>query len=174
MQKIKDRIILGAISGMIAGAIGGGLNAIWYRAGLTDLRFNQPAASLFLTHKEAKKNTLGGKAIAFLANNTMLGTSGIIVVYLLTFTGRDYAIIKGIGVSMMQWIGVWGFFSKLRITVKSYKPLTHLIGCADHMVYGAIMGFLVSRLGDDSLFPDYQHQNDSEMPPSTLKLKPGE
>ena len=162
MRKIKDRVILGAISGIIAGGIGKGLSAIWYKAGWSEMRFNQPAASLFLTHKEAKKNTLAGKTIASLVNNTMLGTSGVIVAYMLSFTGRDYAIIKGAGVGMIQWIGIWGVFSKLRVTIKSYKPLTHLLRGLDHMIYGAIMGFLVSKLGDESLFPDHQQRTNKK------------
>lgn len=64
----------------------------------------------------------------------------------------------------MQWIGMWGMFSKLGLTVKSNKPLTHILGCIDHAVFGAAAGLLASKLGDDSLFPDSQVKKGEKLP----------
>ncbi|HWI55273.1 MAG TPA: hypothetical protein VNT57_06250 [Desulfobacteria bacterium] len=164
MKKIKDRIILGALSGLIAGAIGRAINAVEYKAGLTDLRFNHHGASLFLPHKEAKANTIEGKIISSVVNNTMTSATGAMITYMLSITGRDYAMFKGAGVGIMQWIGIWGIFSKLRLTVKSNKPLTHILGCIDHVVFGATIGLLVSKLGDDNLFPDTQIKKGKKLP----------
>lgn len=102
------RIILGAVCGLIAGAIGRATNAIEYKAGLTDMRFNLPGASLFLPKKEAKANTIEGKIIASLVNNTTVGATGTMITYLLSATGRDKAMIKGAGFGAMQWVSISG------------------------------------------------------------------
>lgn len=171
MQKIKDRVILGALSGIIASAISKVMNAIEYEIGLTDLRFNQHGASLFLSNEEAKANTIEGKILASAVNNTMTGVTGTFMTYMLCITGRDYAAIKGAGVGIMQWIGMWGMLSKLGITIKSNKPLTHLLGLVDHIVFGASLGYLVSKLGDDSLFPE-KKESRKEQVPLTAAMKP--
>lgn len=164
MKKIKDRIILGAVCGLIAGAIGRAVNAIEYRAGLTDIRFNQVGSGLFLPKKEAKANTVEGKIIASLVNNTMVATSGTLVTYLLSVSGRDKAILKGAGVGTFQWIAIFGLMSRLGLTVKSNRPLTNILSYFDHLIYGATLGILVSRLGDNSLFPDKEAKKGEKLP----------
>ena len=101
MKKIKDRIALGVVSSIIAGEVAKFSMYLQYEAGWLSLRFNQPAASLFLPHKEAKANTVEGKIIASVANQTMGGAIGTFVTYLFSFSGRDYAVMKGAGVSLM-------------------------------------------------------------------------
>lgn len=169
MRKIRDRIILGAVCGLIASVAAKVPNAIEYKAGLTDMRFNQPAASLFLSNREAKSNSIESKVIASLVNNTMVSATGTLVTYMLSITGRDKAMLKGAGVGIMQWIGIWGLLSKLGLTVKSSKPLTHMLSFVDHAAFGASMGLLASKLGDDSLFPDKQVTSDEKLPLTALK-----
>lgn len=48
MFKIKDRIIHGMISGIIAGTPDTIINALEHRAGLTDLTYSQMGANVFL------------------------------------------------------------------------------------------------------------------------------
>ena len=164
MKKIRDRIILGTVCGLIASVAAKVPNAIEYKAGLTDMRFNQPAASLFLSNREAKSNSTESKIIAALVNNTMVSATGTLVTYMLSITGRDKAMLKGAGVGIMQWIGIWGLLSKLGLTVKSSKPLTHMLSFVDHAAFGASMGLLAAKLGDDSLFPDKEVTNNEKLP----------
>lgn len=164
MRKIKDRVVLGAVCGMIAGAIGRLSNAIAYKAGITDIRFNQLGAGLFLPKKEAKANTIEGKIIASLVNNSMVATSGVVVTYLLSITGRDKAMLKGTGIGTFQWIAIYGLMSRLGLTVKTNKPVSHMLSFMDHAIYGATMGLLVSKLGDDSLFPDKKVVKGEKLP----------
>lgn len=162
MRKIKDRLLLGVVCGLLGSGIVKIINPIEYKAGLTDLRFNQPAASLFLSKKEALSNSFENKVIALVVNNTMVSATGSMIVYLLSKTGRDYAVLKGAGVGLMQWIGIWGFLSRIGVTVKSNKALTHILSFVDHALFGAATGYLASKLGDDSLFHESLPQEKPE------------
>lgn len=164
MRKIRDRIVLGTICGIIASFAGIIPNAIEYKAGLTDMRFNQPAASLFLSKRDAKSNRMESRIIGAMVNNTMVSLTGTMVTYLLSVTGRDKAVLKGAGVGIMQWIGIWGLLSRLGVTVKSNKPLTHMLSFLDHAAFGASVGLLASKLGDDSLFPDKKPAKGEKLP----------
>ena len=54
--------------------------------------------------------------------------------------------------------------------------MDHLLGIINHSLYGALVGLLVAKLGDDSLFPDRapgtQKQQASEQVPQNLSLVP--
>ncbi len=164
MKKIKDRIILGAVCGLIAGAIGRATNAIEFKTGLTDITADQLGSGLFMPKRDAKANTIESKIIASLVNNTIVGVTGVIVTYILSVTGRDKAIIKGVGMGALQWVGIYGLMSRLGLTVKSKKPIAHILSFFDHAVFGATIGLLASKIGDDSLFPDKEVKKSEKLP----------
>ena len=69
MRKIKDRILLGIVAGILGSVPGRILNKIEFEFGLTDSRYEQMAASLFVTKKDAHKprgKVVGKIAIACL------------------------------------------------------------------------------------------------------------
>ncbi|MDT3700650.1 MAG: hypothetical protein RO469_14660 [Thermincola sp.] len=150
MKKIKDRILLGAVSGFLAGLPADFLNKIENKLGLTDRSYDEMASSLF-AHKN--KSTTG-KVLGSFANQTLNCSAGVLTAYTLSATGRDHAVLKGIGVGVLYWFALYGVTSGSGMLPKSKKPLTSLLGFVDHIVGGATIGLAVSRLGDDSLFPD--------------------
>lgn len=151
-MKIKDRIVLGAVSGLLAGVPGRLINAVEYKAGLTDLKYQQQATSLFIPKN--KSGTLHGKILASLVNNTNVSITGVIICYLLSASGRDHAIIKGAGVGAFSWVIINGVVSNLGLKNKYKKPLSPILSFFDHVILGSLTGLLVSKLGDDSLFPE--------------------
>ena len=86
MLKIKDRILHGMITGIIAGTPDAIINALEYRAGLTDLTYGQMGANVFLP--KSKINDKRAKFLGILANYTLIGASGTLFTYLLSVTGR--------------------------------------------------------------------------------------
>lgn len=161
MKKIKDRVIIGASSALLAAILGRLVNGLEYRHGLTDEQYNQTGSSLLLPKNMAKSNSLESKIIGSLVNNTMVSVSGTLISYLLSITGRDSAILKGAGFGAVEWVGIWGISARLGLKVNSKKPLTHILSFIDHVMFGANTAWLISRFGDDSLFPD-------------TKVKPGQ
>lgn len=165
MLKIKDRIILGIVSGVIASLPGRFINALEYRTGLTDIQYDQMASSLFLPKNKIK--TGEAKVTGSIINHTMVGLTGILITYLLSATGRDKAMIKGIGVTSALWITIYGLAPKFGVKVKSKKTFAPILSFIDHALLGSLCGFFSSKLGHDSLFPDTQisDQNANEKLP---------
>jgi len=151
MFKIKDRIILGAISGIVGGKAVRIMNKINYNIGVGDIRYNLMAAELFLPKKDTKKsqaNLLGG-----LVNNINSAFFGIILTYLLGVTGKDYKIIKGMGIGTLTWIMIDGLIGSQILKIKSRKPLAPTVRLLEHLFGGAFIAALITKLGDESLFP---------------------
>lgn len=152
MKKIKDRIILGLVTSALSGVPGRLINAWEYEKGYTDIKYGQMAASLFPPKNQ--KNTPEVKVIGAVTNQINTAMAAIAVTYLLSATGRDKAIVKGMGVLATTWVGIYGLTSRLGITVNNKKPLAHLLSLKDHLIFGGLCGLIASTLGDDSLFPD--------------------
>jgi len=162
MRKITDRIFLGIVCGLIAGIPGRFINAAEYKAKLTDLRYNQLASSLFIPKN--KTNTDGGKVLAAFVNNINVSSVGVLISYILSATGRDKAVIKGMGAGATFWILLNGVVANLGLKIKSQKPLSPILSLADHLIYGSLTGLLVSKLGDDRLFPDKDNKTEKKLP----------
>lgn len=86
MFKIRDRILLGIITGVICGLPGRVTNAIEYQLGLTDVKYGQMASSLFLPKN--KVNTREAKIVASVTNHINISMTGIFVTYLLSAIAR--------------------------------------------------------------------------------------
>lgn len=154
MKKIKDRIVLSLICGVIAGFPSRILNTLEYYVGLTDVKYGQTAANLFLP--EDKVNTKEAQITASLNNHVGLGILGSLIVYLLTATGRDHAALKGIGIGAVSWVAVYGLGAKFGVEVRSKKPLAPILSFIDHILFGALCGILAAKIGANFLFPDFQ------------------
>ncbi|MHB1420408.1 MAG: hypothetical protein ACYCX4_12640 [Bacillota bacterium] len=161
MIKIKDRIVVGALSGFLSIIPIKYLNAYEYRRGWTDETYMQSGSSLLLPEGKAKAKTLENKIIGSLVHNTMTAISGSFIAYMLSITGRDMAMFKGAGFSAFEYLSIWGVAARLGLKLQSKKPMTYTLSFLDHVLFGAATAKLISKLGDDSLFPD-------------LKAKPGE
>jgi len=163
MKKIKDRILLGVLTGIICGIPGRVVNDIEYHLGLTDVKYGQMASSLFLP--KGKTDTRVARIIASITNNTMISLTGIFITYLLSATGRDKAAVKGISVTSLFWIGLYGFATRLNIILKSKHPFSSILSFIDHAVFGALCGIFAAKVGDDSLFPDKQPKGNGDKLP---------
>lgn len=163
MRKIKDRIILGIVSGLIAGIPGKFINAFEHRKGLTDMRYNRISVTLFT--KSNKVNSKEAKTLAAIANNVNSGIFGVLTSYLLSFTGRDYAVIKGAGVAAFAWVIVNGLIGSQMLKQTSKNPVPPVLSFLDHLINGGLCGIIVSKLGDDSIFPDTKSlKRDEKLP----------
>ncbi len=162
MKKISDRMFLGMVAGMAAASVARLINVAEYEKGLTDVRYNQIASSIFFP--EYKLNTTQSKLLGGIINNINVGVVGTIICYVLSATGRDKATLKGMGVGAFTWIMVQGVFSKFVVGIKSRKPLAPILSLVDHLVYGAISSTIITKLGAEKLFPDNKNAPDEMLP----------
>jgi len=154
MLRIKDRIFLGILSGLIGSIPGRLLNAVEYNRGIVDAKYGQMAAGLFINKNKA--DTPAGKLLGSVANELLAASTGISVTYTLAATGRDNAVLKGMGVGSLYWFLLYGLSAKLGDTPKSKKTVSPLLSLADHLIFGTLAGVVTATIGDDSLFPDGQ------------------
>lgn len=163
MLKIKDRVILGIVSGILAGTPDTILNAIEYRMGLTDQKYARMGAKIFLPRK--KTGSFYGQATGYLANYTMIGGAGVLFTYFLAFTGKKNAFIKGIGFGAASWLAVYGLGSRLTLSVRRKKPQTPLLSFFDHLLFGGLLGIITPGLAHESVFPEGSIKKDVEPVP---------
>ena len=116
------------------------------------MRYNRISISLFT--KNNKANSKKAKTLAAIVNNVNSGTFGVFTAYLLSFTGRDYAAIKGAGVGTFGWVIINGLIGSQMLKQTSKNPVQPILSFLDHLINGGLCGILVSKLGDDSLFPE--------------------
>jgi hypothetical protein len=162
MRKIKDRILLGTITGIISTVPILIFGAFIHKYGITDVPFVYSASRIFLTKKKTK--TLAGKVISTIINFANSGFVSTVITYILSLTGKDKALIKGIGVGTMMWIGIAGLLSNLGLKIKSKKPITPLIVLGEHVFFGALCSYLITKFGDNSLFPDDNTGKQAKIP----------
>jgi hypothetical protein len=150
--KIKDRITLGVLAGVIGGIPPTLLNTWQYRRGYVDFRYATLAASLF--NPKGRKVTTGMPlVVGHIVHQMLLAVNGVATTYVLTATGRDKGMLKGAGVFLLQWLGLYGLSQKTGIT--TYRThFSDLLAFADHAIGGLCVASAVMALGDDSLFPD--------------------
>jgi len=150
MGKINDLIVLGMLSGLLAGIPGKLLNLAEYHFRLTDMTYTQHASTLFLSKDES--NRWAGKLVGSMTNTMGLFLVGITTSSLLVRTGRDFGPLKGIGVAYMYGLLLEGVFPRMGMVAKPRKPLSYPLALIDHTILGSLCGLLASKLGSDSLF----------------------
>ncbi|AET68277.1 hypothetical protein Desor_2736 [Desulfosporosinus orientis DSM 765] len=161
MAKIKDRITLGIISSLIATVPATIMDLFANKTGLSDYYYNH-ASTLFI--KRSKSNTLRGKIVSALVNNITNCTTGVATSYVLSATGRDKPILKGIGVYALSWLSLNGLLYKEVLDTKARRAHTPIFSFFIHTVAGSICGYCVSKMGDDSLFPDSKINSKTKLP----------
>lgn len=149
-MKINDKIFLGTVCGLLGAIPGRLLNKAEFALGLTDSRYEEMASSLFVKRKHLNKP--GSKNLGVIVNSLLASFVGITTTYTLSTTGRDYAFLKGIGITSFTWLGLYGFSTQARIR-KSKNPNVALLSYLDHLIFGATTAALVTKLGTDSIFP---------------------
>jgi len=58
------------------------------------------------------------------------------------------------GVGGLAWVTINGFIGSQILKRKSKNSIPPILSFLDHMINAGLCGILVSKLGDDSLFPD--------------------
>lgn len=142
---LKDRLITGAIIGILADIIKLISNYIMYLMGMTDIVFWQIAATRFLNKEDLFKPVVyfvGG--VADLTVTTILGVIFVIIIY---FFQKDYIWLKGIGFAMVIWVTLFGTLLSQEVEHKiPQEPMGIIVTIIAHIIYGLGFAFFTSRL----------------------------
>ena len=137
---IKDRIVAGALIGILADVIKLLVNYLAYLLGYTNVVFWQIVAAHFLQKGELSKPIallIGGAA-----DLTITATLGIIFLYVVEYAGKSYLWIKGLGFGLIVWVGLLGTHLgqsvQGRITQDGIAILVTLVA---HIIFGLSLAF---------------------------------
>ncbi len=143
---LKDKIMVGAIIGLLADAVKLIFNYLAYLLGFTNVVFWQITATRFL-EKEVL-HTPAAYLIGGAADVTVSAGLGVAFFLFVHYVGgRDYLWFKGIGFGMFVWVAL--FSTLLGQSVQAKLPQTAsgiLVTLGAHFVFGLGLAFFTSLL----------------------------
>lgn len=148
---INDRFILGAIAGIGGNIVKNVIMTVAKKKKWAEMDGPDRAAGLTLpAHKVAE---FRGRIIGIICDTTIASFLGVGLVYLLTITGKDKAILKGSFTGEAAWAFLFGTLGRLGVTsVTPVSSKTILSQYIAHIAFGATSTYLVIKLGDPKLF----------------------
>lgn len=151
MEKIKDRFLGGVISGLLANLAKEGIEWTAYSLGISKEIGSEKAAGFFLQANEVK--TPMGRVIGITADNGIAAFLGLVDVYLMTYSGKDHAVIKGLTIGNATWEAAYGVLSNMGVSTKITRDAkTTIVSWIAHSVFGMTKAYLITKICDPRLF----------------------
>ncbi|UWG97699.1 hypothetical protein LPY66_02370 [Dehalobacter sp. DCM] len=151
MKKMRDRIMLGLLVGFISDIPKTLSNEYFYRKGLEKRRFADIVAGIFLPKYRlvTKKATIFGIFGELVISSFM----GIPLVYLLSYTGKDKSVIKGLVTGLFGFGFLRGLLANVGIGRNYPKDVvTNVMMSWSSSLWGVTAGLITPLLGDSALF----------------------
>lgn len=168
MKKLKDPILLGIMAGLAGNLLKDLGNLFTTKKGMNDLTYSSMAGSLYMKKKDTKSNL--GKKVGFLADMAVGAGLGVGYIYVLKFTGKDHALMKGVGYGHGAWTLLLGGTNKLGASkIFPLKPKTVLSNYLEHTLYGLGAYLVASKFGDDDLYAKEDIEQPQVSQTSTLQ-----
>lgn len=145
---IKDSIIIGIISGGIGALFMEFVNVLL----ANNLYFGKIASSMLVHPLRSKrlKNSLLGEIMHL----TVGASLGSIISSLLKRTGNDFAISKGIFVSLLAWLGLNNLGNRLNLfRIKPRSTKDHYFALIQHLLYGIATSAVIKYIANPVAFP---------------------
>lgn len=105
------------------------------------------AGAIFFLSEEAAKTPLG-ITIGVLTHIFVAIVVGLTISYFIFYSGRDFAIIKGITISLISLFITLGIVFPLRGLAPQMQesPGDVMAAFIDHIVFGALVGYIIGYL----------------------------
>lgn len=167
MEKIKDRFLLGIISGLGGNLAKVAVEQFFNKIGFSKTSGYTTAAGIFL--KKSDISTPYGTALGIIGDNMIAAGLGISCAYWLTLMGKDHYFLKGAGLGAAEWSALYGVLSKMGATsIYPVKPKDGLVTYLSHLAFGAAKMTIAVNLGDERLFKPANLTLDIEEPQKVL------
>jgi hypothetical protein len=148
MIRIKDKIALIVLAAVVSTLFLNILDWIAVWTGIINWHIWQIAASVYFPISDV--DGIAMLITGALTHTSLVALAAVIICYTLYFTGRDYYILKGIGVYMVFFVVVYG--AVLRLGIARISPtdaetvVAHLIG---HLAEGIFIPSFIIGWADD-------------------------
>lgn len=145
---IKDKIIIGAVIGILADVVKLLVNYSLFSLGLTKVVFWQVVATRFM-QKEYLHNKLAF-LVGGVADITVTSILGIVFVYIIYFFGSKNLWTKGVGFGLMAWVGLFGTLLGQTVEEKlPQEPTGVVVTLIAHIVFGLALAFFTKLLDQE-------------------------
>lgn len=149
---IKDKILIGALIGLLADVLKLITNYILYLLGYTKVVFWQIVATLFL-HKEYLYDT-SAYFIGGVADIIFTSLLGVIFVHVIYLWGSKYLWIKGLAYGLVVWVGAFGLFiSRIAEEKLPQSPNGVVVTIIAHIVFGLSLAYFTRAFKQDRVIP---------------------
>ncbi|WP_449240660.1 hypothetical protein [Desulfoscipio gibsoniae] len=173
-MKIKDRVVLGVISGLTGNFVKTLIDEASLRKKISKRSFRSTAAGVWVNKKSEAIN-YKGQILGGIFDFGMATLGAIGIVHLFSKTGRDHVLTKGV----LSGITIGSTISALlsafpQNKVKPKDAMSNLSYMAAHAAYGIVASIIVTKLGDSSLFdsePINNHIPPTEPTTGVRKIK---
>ncbi|PKM80807.1 MAG: hypothetical protein CVU89_11705 [Firmicutes bacterium HGW-Firmicutes-14] len=139
---LRDSILAGATAGMAATLIKNIPNLILWKTGIVEYIYFHLAASALISPNEVGSPI--GLLVGVVVDIITGGTLGILIIYFLKITGKDYWWFKGLIVGNLIWL--WGLGVAINFGVARIVPLDpvfRLTSLIEHQIFGLAGSFLI-------------------------------
>lgn len=149
--KIKDSTALGAVAGIVATIPQLVFDFIMVQLGYSGYYAFQLSGSIYLLKRFT--DDILGFVLGGIIWESMAMFLGIITVFYMRFTGKDYWWLKGIVVSnVIMFAAIYGFLYSLGAAkIVPFDIPTNFTVLIGNIIFGLTKSYLVVRWGDESL-----------------------
>lgn len=141
---MKDSILVGTISGIIATLVKAISNLIFYKLNIARYLYYQIAASALILPEDI--NTPLGFLLGVLADIFTGGSLGVLFIVLINKTNKDYWFYKSIVFGVLVWLFGLGVILNLNtVRIIPVDPVFRLLSLIDHIIFGFVTGFLIIK-----------------------------
>lgn len=146
----KDKILIGALIGILADAMKLITNYILYSLGFTKVVFWQIVATRFL-QKEYLNHKLA-YLIGGIADLTVTSLLGVVFVYVIYLFGSKNLWAKGVGFGLVVWVTLFGTLLGQTVEAKlPQEPKGVVVTIIAHLAFGLGLAIFTKVLDQDKL-----------------------
>lgn len=144
-----DSIVTGALAGLLGNLAKEAVVWPLHLLGWVRYTFVHIAAGYYVDAKMIDNPV--SLAAGFITDFTIAAFFGVVLLYVLKFTGKDYAILKGVGFGLFTYIIFYGLLMALDVTRASLlTPLPNLLLFIPHVIFGGLAAYLLERFMPDT------------------------
>ena len=150
MKIFRDKLILGAVAGLIADIIQNIAQWPLLKLGILKYDLDVLAGSLFIWAKgDLLLMSPLGQFIGFLSGLALSIILGITFVYIIQASGFQYVKCKGILYGFVLWFLIYGGArAALHLSpIRDDNPRHTIVQLVIHLLFGYIVGLLISKQG---------------------------
>ncbi len=142
---MRDTIMIGTIAGFVANLTMVSFALTVKLFGFKFITTWETAANIFLAPKLIHTPT--GYFIGVLAQLVLGAIFGITVAYVLRLTGKDFYILKGIGVGAVIWLASIGLFMRfLHIEIHGRsEAFTNIMAVIEFVILGIVNSTIIAK-----------------------------